>query len=166
MSWLLLWVFFLKLSSRSNPGSTTQKQPVSFDTTPLRVISKTPTVWALALVQELSADSLYFTLSWLPSYLQNVKHLDVLHAGVAGSIPYIGAIVFSVFLTSVTDRSFFGGTAANTRRLMIGPMTLLASTVATAPLCEGLHAFIGLFTVAMTGTAAAGSMNHTLWSTI
>jgi ACS family hexuronate transporter-like MFS transporter len=63
--------------------------PVLEDDLPLRHYLQSPLVLGIAFAFFASNYILYFFLSWLPSYLVDVRHLDIRSMSLLGSIPWI-----------------------------------------------------------------------------
>jgi ACS family D-galactonate transporter-like MFS transporter len=54
-------------------------------------------IWAICLGKFAIMSSLYFLLTWFPTYLVDERHMTALHAGFATTLPYLAATI-GVFL--------------------------------------------------------------------
>ena len=52
----------------------------------LRSLLRQPVMWGLMVTQGCQTFSLYLFLTWLPSYLRTVRHLDLFSAGAHASV--------------------------------------------------------------------------------
>lgn len=62
------------------------------------------------------SSTLFFFLTWFPSYLVKAKHFTLLNAGFMASIPYIMALIGVFFAGAWSDRMLKRGTSVNVAR--------------------------------------------------
>lgn len=62
--------------------------------------------WACAIGYGLMVGITYSIMTWIPTYLVNVKHLSILSMGFVASAPWIGAIVGNIMGGIMSDRLF------------------------------------------------------------
>jgi ACS family glucarate transporter-like MFS transporter len=70
-----------------------ETQALAKRTSPSRVLDllSTRTMWGLALAEGCAVYTQYLFLTWLPSYLQETRHLTILKTGLFTALPYAGA---------------------------------------------------------------------------
>jgi MFS transporter, ACS family, D-galactonate transporter len=91
----------------------------------------------------------YFLLSWLPSYLIRERHFSQSLMATAGSIPFWGVAVTSIFGGWMSDRLIRGGSSVTRVRKAFAITGLLGSTLLLpAALVEGQNLALVLLTAA------------------
>jgi ACS family glucarate transporter-like MFS transporter len=96
-------------------------------------------------------------LTWLPSYLQQAKHLSVMNAGMLTAVPFGVAAVLGVALGKLSDHLLNPRTVSDgQRRVMIAVMLAGASSLMIIPLINELWVIIVLL-AAMRAMGMAGS---------
>lgn len=170
--WLVLWQWFFKHVVPPHPVT----QPAMQARTPeadhaalhgeasgLGILLRSESMWGTALTMGTSIYALYFLLTWLPTYLQTSKGLDIKQAGFVTAIPYIGSVILGIFLGRLSDRFLEKGEVqSGRRRPMIAVMLLCSSVILLTPFVQSLWVIVLLFTVSLTGIATAGSLNMAL----
>jgi MFS family permease len=117
----------------------------------------------LSLTQGCAVYTQYFFLTWLPSYLENVKHLTVLKSGLFTAAPYAIAVVCCITFGSISDRWLKAyGVASGRRRYVVVIAMVSAAVVLFAPFVENIWLILGLVTLSLIGLSTAISMNITL----
>jgi ACS family glucarate transporter-like MFS transporter len=81
-------------------GSTAEPAPKG---TLLRLAGRT-TMWGLFLTQGCCAYTMFFYLLWLPSYMVQERHMDLMKASLFTAVPYLVASVFSVLAGALSDK--------------------------------------------------------------
>ncbi len=66
-------------------------------------------LWGIYIGQFAVGVTLWFFLTWFPSYLVTARHLSIIHAGFYASIPYIAAMLGVLFGGAFSDGSFVRG---------------------------------------------------------
>ncbi len=61
------------------------------DWSQMRQLCRERQIWAICLGKFAIMSSLYFLLTWFPTYLQDQRHMTTLHAGYATTLPYLAA---------------------------------------------------------------------------
>ncbi len=124
---------------------------------------RSPTMLGLSLTQGCAVYTQYFFLTWLPSYLENVKHLTVLKSGLFTAIPYAIAVVCCIMFGSISDRWLKQyGVASGRRRYVVVIAMVGAAVVLFAPFVNNIWLILGLVTLSLIGLSTAISMNITL----
>ena len=65
---------------------------------------KSPSQWGAMIAQASGIYTLYLLLFWLPSYLQDTKHLTIMKTGLYTAIPWAIAVPLSIGLGILSDR--------------------------------------------------------------
>lgn len=93
--------------------------------------------------------TLWFFLTWFPSYLINQKHLDILHVGFYSAIPYIAAFFGVLFGGSWSDWMIRRGVSVSlSRKLPIIVGLLLSGSIVTANFTSSIAAVVTIFSIA------------------
>ena len=81
---------------------------------------RSPSMWGAMIAQASGIYTLYLLLFWLPSYLQDTKHLTIMKTGLYTAIPWAIAVPVSILLGLVSDRLLKSHTLlAGGRRAMV-----------------------------------------------
>jgi MFS family permease len=124
---------------------------------------KSPSMWGTMIAQASGIYTLYLLLFWLPSYLQDTKHLTILKTGLYTAIPWAIAVPVSIALGVVSDRLLKSETLlAGRRRAMVIFCVLLAAVVVFVPFTDNTAVIITLFALSLSGINAAISLNLAL----
>jgi ACS family glucarate transporter-like MFS transporter len=124
---------------------------------------KSPSQWGAMIAQASGIYSLYLLLFWLPSYLQDTKHLTIMKTGLYTAIPWAIAVPLSIIIGLVSDRLLQRDTLlAGARRAVVMFCMLLAATLALVPFTDNTTLILTLFAVSLTGINAAISLNLSL----
>jgi sugar phosphate permease len=145
------------LAERDPPG-TQAVQAMS-----LTALLRQRVMWGLLLTHGCQVYSIYLFLTWLPTYLQNVRHLPLMQAGWFGMLPYLCAAVGSVLLGSLSDRLTRGkDLSTGVRRWMMIVVMVLAAAVLFVPYAQSLWLLEVLLVVSVLFAITANSLNYAL----
>ncbi|MGJ7515193.1 MFS transporter [Pseudomonas baetica] len=174
--WLLAWYFFygkpeevswlsekerdLIIETRTAKGN----KDADAQTYGLKQLLKTPTLWGLALAQGCNVYTQYLFLTWLPSYLQDARHLTIAKSGLFTAIPYAVAVVLCIGIGKLSDQYLKkgSGAASGKRRNVIALTMLIASCILLIPFAEGITQLVVIFSLTLAGIASTTSLNFTL----
>jgi ACS family glucarate transporter-like MFS transporter len=124
---------------------------------------KSPSQWGAMIAQASGIYTLYLLLFWLPSYLQDTKHLTILKTGFYTAIPWAIAVPVSICIGLLSDRLLGRETLlAGGRRAVVIGCVLLAAVVVFVPFTDNTTAIITLFALSLSGINAAISLNLAL----
>lgn len=130
---------------------------------PMSALLRCPTLWGLFLVQGCAVYTVYFFISWLPSYFQKVHGLTVLETGLYTAIPYGIAVPGTLVMAWLSDRLLRNAPAnSGRRRNMVALMMLCASSVMFLPMLSGIGPILMLLAFAITSIGSAVSLNIAL----
>jgi ACS family glucarate transporter-like MFS transporter len=124
---------------------------------------KSPSQWGAMIAQASGIYALYLLLFWMPSYLQDTKHLTIMKTGLYTAIPWAVAVPLSIVIGLISDRALKNDTLlAGGRRIAVMVCVLLAATLALVPFTDNTTVILTLFAVSLTGINAAISLNLSL----
>lgn len=130
----------------------------------LKKLLKTPTLWGLALTQGCNVYTQYLFLTWLPSYLQEARHLTLAKSGVVTAIPYAMAVVLCIGLGKLSDLYLKkgGGVSSGKRRNVIALSMLIASCILLIPFADSTFGLVAISSLTLAGIASTTSLNFSL----
>lgn len=106
-------------------------------------------LWGIYIGQFAVGVTLWFFLTWFPSYLVQARHLSILHAGFYASIPYISAMLGVLFGGAFSDGLIRRGLSVAVARKTPVILGLLgASTIMLANYVADINVVIGIMAVA------------------
>jgi MFS family permease len=174
--WLLLWWLFFDHPERASwllPderakilrerdgefASPIAQQPASS----LWYLLSLRSTWGLFLTQGCEVYGGYMLLTWLPSYLQQAKHLSVMDAGMLTAIPFGVASILGIGLGKVSDMLLNPRTVSDgKRRVMIAVLLACASTLMIIPFIDQLWLIIVLLAAMRAAGLAGSALNFAL----
>jgi ACS family D-galactonate transporter-like MFS transporter len=159
-AYFLLFVRAYREPSKPLPErlKTPASPPIS-----IRRLLQNRKVIGLALGMAAYNYNFYLFLTWLPSYLQHSLHLDVLHAGRLGSIPWFAATVSDLIVGGwLVDRLIRSGRdGTRVRQAVLATGLVLALSIIGATRTTHLGFVIVWISLALAGLAAAAPV---FWS--
>jgi MFS family permease len=123
-----------------------------------RGLMRSPSMWGLAISQGCAVYSLYLYLSWLPNYLQTVRHVSMVHSGVFTAIPFLVGAVVIVVVNWIGDRVLSpDAVRAGKRRGVVVVCMILTAGGMAIPYVDSLSVVVGLtiLPIAFSNTATA-----------
>ena len=139
--WLLLWLKWFQIPSKCTWLSEEERQYLLEQTDRGAAASvatggawakllASRTMWGLLLTQGCCAYTLYLFLYWLPSYLVQARHMELMRASWFTSVPYLIAAVLGIFLGKLSDKILSAeGLKRGKRRTLLSALILLSSVV-------------------------------------
>ncbi|MGB6536310.1 MAG: MFS transporter [Xanthobacteraceae bacterium] len=122
-----------------------------------------PSMWGAMIAQASGIYTLYLLLFWLPSYLQETRHLTIMKTGLYTAIPWAIAVPVSIVIGIVSDRLLHTPTLlAGGRRAMVILCVLLSAVIVFVPFTANTGVILTLFALSLSGINAAISLNLTL----
>ena len=124
---------------------------------------KSVSVWGLLITQGFGSYAQFLFLTWLPSYLQTERHLDIVKSGYFTALPYALSVILALAIGKLSDR-LLPADAINKggRRNMVAASMLLTSVVLATPFVDDMWVMVAVFTLSLTGAQAALAMNIAL----
>jgi MFS family permease len=124
---------------------------------------KSPSLWGAMIAQASGIYTLYLLLFWMPSYLQDTKHLSILKTGIYTAIPWAIAVPVSIVIGLFSDRLLKNDTLlAGGRRAVVIACLLLSAVIAFVPFTDDTTLIIALFAISLSGINATISLNLSL----
>jgi MFS family permease len=125
---------------------------------------KSPSQWGAMIAQASGIYTLYLLLFWLPSYLQDTKHLTIMKTGLYTAVPWAIAVPVSIGIGLLSDRCLLGRETllAGGRRAVVIGCVLLAAAVVLVPFTDNTTLILTLFALSLSGINAAISLNLAL----
>jgi len=129
----------------------------------LATLAGSTSMWGLFLTQGACVYSHYLFLTWLPSYLQETRHLTILKTGLLSAVPFAATVICSLAVARLSDHLLRGGDReTGRRRCMVALMLLVSSVVLLTPIVTNIWLILLLVTVSLTGTSSATGLNSAL----
>jgi MFS family permease len=124
---------------------------------------KSRSQWGAMIAQASGIYTLYLLLFWMPSYLQDTKHLSILKTGIYTAIPWAIAVPVSIVIGLFSDRLLKNDTLlAGGRRAVVTACLLLSAVIAFVPFTDDTTLIIALFAISLSGINATISLNLSL----
>jgi len=124
---------------------------------------KSPSMWGAMIAQAAGIYTLYLLLFWLPSYLQDTKHLTIMKTGLYTAVPWAIAVPVSIAIGVLSDRLLQRETLlAGGRRTVVIGCVLLAAVVVFVPFTNDTTLILMLFALSLSGINAVISLNLAL----
>jgi len=106
-------------------------------------------LWGIYIGQFAVGVTLWFFLTWFPSYLITARHLSIIHAGFYASIPYIAAMLGVLFGGVFSDGLLRRGASVGVARKTPVILGLLgASTIMLANYISDINLVIAVLAIA------------------
>jgi ACS family glucarate transporter-like MFS transporter len=126
----------------------------------LRGLLSSPSMLGLMATQGCAVYTQYFFLTWLPNYLQTERGMSLLKSGALMSLPFLGAVVLTVFLGRLSDSLLTEESARTGGRRRLGALLMLmGSVILLTPLVNNVYLILVLITIALGGVASAVALN-------
>jgi MFS transporter, ACS family, D-galactonate transporter len=135
---------------------------------PLAYLLRQPKVWGLALGFASYNYTFYFLLTWLPSYLSAALHVDMLHAALYTSVPWIFAtftdLVAGGWLVDALIQR--GRSAVRVRQVVLIGGTALGLSILGTAYAHGPAATLFWISMSIGGLSAASPVGWSIPSLI
>jgi len=139
-------------------GETARKAD-KFEWSDLRTLTQYRQLWGIYIGQFATASTLYFFLTWFPTYLVTEKHMPMLKAGFYASVPYIAAFIGVLIGGYWSDTMLKKGYSLSAaRKVPIVTGGLLSTCIVLANYSNDFTVIISIMSVAFfaQGMAAIG----------
>ncbi len=124
---------------------------------------KSPSQWGAMIAQASGIYTLYLLLFWMPSYLQDTKHLTIIKTGLYTAVPWAIAVPVSIVIGLISDRLLQNHTLlAGGRRGIVILCILLSAVIVFVPFTDNTTLILMLFAASLTGINAMISLNLSL----
>jgi MFS family permease len=124
---------------------------------------KSTSVWGLLITQAFCSYAQFLFLTWLPSYLQTERHLNIVKSGYFTALPYALSVILAIAIGRLSDR-LLTTEACNRggRRNVVAASMLLTAIVLVTPFVDNVWIMVAVFTLSLTGAQAGIAMNIAL----
>ncbi len=171
--WAVVWLSFYHspekapwLSDGERTHVLANREPAARDAVQamsLRALLRQPVMWGLLITHGCQTYSIYLFLTWLPSYLRTVRHLDLFNAGWLATLPYAVTTVGIILVGHLSDRMLKRvDLSTGARRYLMILLMGLASCVLFVPFADGLAVMEGLIIASVLLATAANALNYAL----
>jgi ACS family D-galactonate transporter-like MFS transporter len=137
----------------ATPSKTPRKRIAWAD---MLIVLRRRKLWGIYLGQFCLTSTLWFFLTWFPSYLVNYRHMDYIKSGFLVSLPFLAALVGvllgGVLSDNLVKRGFDLGLA---RKLPIIAGLLLSMTMIGANFTDDTTLVVGFMSLAFFGNGLA-----------
>jgi MFS family permease len=122
-----------------------------------------PTLWGIIIAHGCIIYGQYLLLFWLPSYLQDTKHLTIMKTGLFTGLCYAASVPLSIGLGILSDRVLSpAGILSGRRRIAVIWSMLGSAVILLVPFTDDLWVIITLITLSLVGLSTSLSLNSTL----
>ena len=131
--------------------------------TGLLALMRSRTIWGMAITQGCNVYTQYLFLTWLPSYLQTTRHLDIAHTGFFAAVPYAASVLLCIAVGRLSDQYLKkGGVGTGRRRNAVALAMLTGATILAVPFISSLAGLLLVFSITLAGIASTTSLNFAL----
>jgi len=164
--WLVPWLVWYRPARTGQGSDALPPTPVRGGTLrSLGQLLRRREILAMALTQGCAVYTQYLFLTWLPSYLQAARGLNVQSAGLYTAIPYAASVVLAFAACYTSDRLMKpAAIERGQRRGMVALMLMCSAVVLLAPVVQSTGTITLLFAISLTGISSAISLNFALAS--
>jgi MFS family permease len=174
LAFLLIWLFFYQrpedakwldeserqkiLGERNN-----KSEQVTTEGLGIPGLLRSTSMWSIALAHGCGIYSQYLYLTWLPTYLVNVRGLTILNAGFYTAMPYLVAFIVNVGLGWFSDKTLTQVAAGlGKRRELLAALKLVSAVILLIPFVESTFAIMLIITISLSTLSGTISMHYAL----
>jgi MFS family permease len=176
-AWLAAWLAFFGNPEKVRWLKPTEREKILRERNPLPAantnqsdaptgllaLMRSRTIWGLAITQGCNVYTQYLFLTWLPSYLQTTRHLDIAHTGLFAAVPYAASVLLCIVVGRLSDQHLKkGGVGAGRRRNAVALAMLTGATILAVPFISSLAGLLLVFSITLAGIASTTSLNFAL----
>jgi ACS family glucarate transporter-like MFS transporter len=168
--WVALWLRYFRDPHECAWISEAERDYI-LSSTPPKIAASTPagalgkllrhrTMWGLFITQGCIAYAMFIYLLWLPSWLVQERHMDLMQASWFTAIPYITAAVLGVVIGKFSDSLLNPESLRQgRRRAIVLVFTLLSCSIIFTNSLENQNAMLVLISVVLTCVSSALTLN-------
>jgi len=163
IGWGIAWYFLYRNApkddsakqERSIANHSANRQPI-FTWDNLKKVFSYRKLWGIYLGQFCLTSTLWFFLTWFPTYLTQYRHINLLKTGFLASIPFMGAFVGILTSGFLSDRLLKKGKSlAYSRKFPVISGLLLSTAMIGANYTSDTSLIILFMTLAFLGNGVA-----------
>lgn len=122
-------------------------------------------MWGLFLTQGCCAYTMFFYLLWLPSYLVQERHMDLMKASLFTAFPYLVASILGVLIGHLSDKLLTPeAVRQGKRRRLLIVFILLSCVVVLTNVVANQYAMLVLVSASLTFISSALTLNIAMTS--
>ncbi len=120
-------------------------------------------LWGIALAHGCGIYSQYLYLTWLPSYLIDVRGMTIMKAGFYTGLPYFAAALINGVLGLISDRSLSqAALRLGQRRYLLAALKIISAVILLIPFVDSTIAVMVLLTISLSALAGAIGLHFAL----
>jgi MFS family permease len=124
---------------------------------------RSQSMWGIALAHGCGIYSQYLYLTWLPTYLIDVRGLTILKAGFYTALPYLVAALLNGVLGMVSDRSLSTvAISQGQRRNLLAALKIFSAVILLIPFVESTFWVMVLLTISLSALSGAIALHFAL----
>jgi ACS family glucarate transporter-like MFS transporter len=172
--WVVVWLAFVKSPERTSWIPEPERQRILAERyagdppsegrgVGYLGLIRSPSMWGLAIAQGCAVYSMYFYLTWLPTYLVTVQHLSITKSGFFTAVPFFVAAFICVGANWIGDLLLTPRTMrSGRRRLLVMACLVLTAGGMLIPLVDSLAVIILLMTLSVSFANTTPAVNAVL----
>lgn len=126
----------------------------------LGLLLRRKTMWGQLITQGCLNYNNYLFLFWLPSYLMNERHMDLMKASWFTALPYFIAVVMGILIGMLSDRILTPeAVKQGKRRTLMIVFILISSSVFLTNVVSNQWVVVALISIALTCVSGALTLN-------
>jgi ACS family glucarate transporter-like MFS transporter len=151
------------IANRDNQPTATSSASEKLRTiSPLRLLEQ-KTTWGLAIPQGCATYTQYLFLTWLPTYLVQVRGMKLIKAGIYSALPFLAAVILGIFIAKISDKILDPDKQKKgQRRIAVITFLLLASVVFVTNMVSNEFVVLALISLSVTSVSSAITLNIAL----
>ena len=120
-------------------------------------------LWGIALAHGCGIYSQYLYLTWLPTYLVDVRGMTIMKAGFYTALPYLAAALINGVLGLISDRSLSQAAMdLGQRRNLLAALKILSAVILLIPFVESTTSVMILLTISLSSLSGAIALHFAL----
>jgi MFS family permease len=170
--WMALWLFWFSKPETSRFITDDERKYIlthrgpetkAHGKTPFAAMLRSKSIWGIAITQGGIIYTLYMLLTWMPSYLQETRHLSLLHTGLYSAVPYAVAAPCSFVAGYCSDFLLRNrDVRRGERRYLIAFLLVCSAIIYFVRYADSLGGVLGLFIISLCCISSAAGLNLAL----
>jgi len=150
------------IENRDNQPAAKQSASDKLRISPLRLLAQ-KTMWGLAIPQGCATYTQYLFLTWLPTYLVQVRGMRLIKAGIYSALPFLAAVILGIFIGKISDKMLDPDKRKKgQRRMAVITSLLLASVVFPTNMVTNEFVVLALISISVTAVSSVITLNIAL----
>ena len=124
---------------------------------------RSQSLWGIALAHGCGIYSQYLYLTWLPTYLVDVRGMTIMKAGFYTALPYLAAALINGVLGLISDRSLTQtALSLGRRRNLLAALKIISAVILFIPFVESTTLVMVLLTISLSSLSGAIALHFAL----